>query len=97
MDSPRRMAAEERLRRGAGPPENRRFTQSLTIQTPLLHSRAHVELARFMIPAFIYFANNNIVFLPLVAQKHSKSKVQNSNRARMHHACNCLSLCFIPC
>ena len=56
-------------KRGCGgapvPPENRRFHRVRPSQAPLLHSRAHVEFARFMIPAFIYFANNNIVFFIL--------------------------------
>ena len=65
MDSPRRMAAEERLRRCASPARESPIPLRSTIQAPLLHSRAHVELARFMIPAFIYFANNNIVFFIL--------------------------------
>ena len=54
MDSPRRMAAEERLRRCASPARESPIPLRSTIQAPLLHSRAHVEFARFMIPAFIY-------------------------------------------
>ena len=65
MESPRHMGAEQRLWRCAGPAPKSPIPLRSTIQAPLLHSRAHVELARFMIPAFIYFVNNNVVFFIL--------------------------------
>lgn len=65
MESPRHVGAEERLWRCAGPAPKSPIPLRSTIQAPLLHSRAHVELARFMIPAFIYFVNNNVVFFIL--------------------------------
>ena len=67
VESPRRVGAEEWLRRLCGPGPKSPIQLRSTIQAPLLHGRAHVEFARFLIPAFIYFVNNNVVFLILLA------------------------------